>query len=116
MEMFKSYLLPQLVFIAPLAFMYLVGVILALIYLDRIGRPALFALTGCAILLLVTVAAPFVNGYLMAVLRSGAIEKMAGFWWMSASSILRTLLDIAGFALVLAAVFMRRAPPAEVRE
>ena len=116
MEMLKSYLLPQLAFMAPVALTYLVGIVLALVYLNRLGRPAWLALIGCVILLLVAVTAPFVNGYLMAALRSGAIELVAMTWRMSVFNIIRMLLDIVGFALVLAAVFTRRAPPAGVQQ
>jgi len=92
--------------VALLSLMYLAGIILALIYLKRFGRPALFALVGCVILLLLTIVAPIVNGQLFAISQSDGTMNFP--LWMSVVGIARTLLDIVGFSLVLAAVFMRR--------
>jgi len=92
--------------VALLSLMYLAGIILALIYLKRFGRPALFALVGCVILLLLTITAPIVTGQLMAMSHSDGTMDFP--LRMGVVGIARTLFNIVGFSLVLAAVFMRR--------
>ena len=111
MEMFLTFLLQQLPLMLPLILMYLVGVILALVFLSRLGGPAALTLASCVILLLVTLAGPLAQGYLLALARSSDMPRTSFSSLMGAVGIVRTLLHIVGFSLILAAVFMRRRAP-----
>lgn len=111
--MFRTYLLQQLPIMLPLALMYLVGIILALIHLNRLGTPAALALAGCVILLLMTLASPIAQAYVLALPRDGEMPATLFTRLMGAIGIVRLLFDIVGFSLMLAAVFMRRRPRGE---
>lgn len=110
MEM-EMYLVSQLPFMLPLALMYAVGIILALVFFNRLGGPAVLTLAGCIILLLMTLAGPVAQGYLLALARGGEIPKATITGSLTAIGVARLLINILGFSLILAAVFMRRRAP-----
>jgi hypothetical protein len=100
---------PQLLSIAPMLSVYLAGVVLSLVHLKRLARPAAFALVGFGMLFLITSVFPFVQGYIA--VSHWPIQEMT--LWMSVVGIIRTLLQVTAFSLLLAAIFADRSAPAE---
>jgi hypothetical protein len=89
-------------------FVYLAGVILSLVHLKRLARPAAFALAGFGMLFLIASVYPFVQGYIA--VSQWPIQEMA--LWMGAVSIIRSLLQVTAFSLLMAAIFADRSAPA----
>jgi xanthosine utilization system XapX-like protein len=87
---------------------YLVGVVLSLVHLKRLAKPAAFALVGFGMLFLITSVFPFVQGYIA--VSQLPLQEMG--LWMSVVGIIRTLLQVTAFALLLAAIFADRSAPA----
>ena len=94
---------------APLLIVYSGGVILSLVMWGRHPRPALLALLGCAILLLVTLAYPFVQASMMTRLNAGMTATQYGTA-MSMIGMLASIVRAAGFILLLCGVFAARQP------
>jgi hypothetical protein len=86
----------------PVALVYLVGLVFALMYLSRAPRPAMAAAGGLAVLLLSLVVAPLIT---QVVLRSGVVEPMLA---LGVVGFLRSLVYAAAFAAILYAVFADR--------
>jgi hypothetical protein len=103
-----EYVIPQLPYIVPMPLVYLVGVVLSLLQLKRLGTPAMFALLGCGILFVSTAVFPFVQGYVASQLFR--LSEMG--LWIGVIGLVRVLLQATGFSLVLAAVFTGRKVPA----
>jgi hypothetical protein len=103
-----EYVTPQPPSIAPMLLVYLVGAVLSLVQLKRLGKPAAFALVGCGMLFLITSVFPFVQGYI-AVSQWTLTETRL---WMGAVGIIRMLLHVTAFSLLLAAIFAGRRAPA----
>ena len=99
-------LLSQLVMSAPLLLVYLVGMIMAGRWWRRAPRPAMFAMTGLALLLLATLAGSATQAFFIANPGPGGMASAAtrmqvfGFAFM--------VVRAAGMALVVAAVFAGR--------
>jgi hypothetical protein len=87
---------------------YLVGVVLSLVHLKRMGKPGAFALVGFGMLFLITSVFPFVQGYVA--VAPWPLQQMA--LWMSVVGTIRTLLQVTAFSLLLAAIFADRSAPA----
>jgi hypothetical protein len=90
---------------------YLVGVVLSLVQLKRLAKPAAFALVGCGMLFLITAVFPFVQGYVF-------VSRFDRMWtdrevslYMGVVGIVRTLLHLTAFSLILAAIFTGRRVP-----
>jgi hypothetical protein len=103
-----QYVMPQLPSIAPMLLVYLVGVVLSMAHLNRLGKPAAFALVGCGMLFLITSVFPFVQGYIATA--QWPIQEMAR--WMGVVGIIRMLLQASAFSLLLVAIFAERSAPA----
>jgi hypothetical protein len=83
---------------------YLVGLVLSLVQLKRLGKLAVFALVGCGMLFLITSVFPFVQGYIAVSERK--LSEIA--LWMKVVGFFRVLLRVTAFSLLLAAVFASR--------
>ena len=99
-------LLSHTVLAGPLLITYVVGMVLAARYWRRAPRPAMFAMSGLALLLLATVVGSAVQAFLLAntppagMAGVGTRLQLFGFAF--------TLLRAAGMGLVVAAVFTAR--------
>jgi hypothetical protein len=97
-------LLTQLAYRAPGMLAYLTGVVLSLVYLRRHPRPAVLALLGSGLLLLVSTASLFLAVFLLR--PDGNLQQRAllfGIIGFAAS-----ILHAIGFILVAVAVFIGR--------
>jgi hypothetical protein len=103
-----NYVVPQLPYIIPMLLVYLVGVVLSLLQLKRLGTPAMFALLGCGILFVSTAVFPFVQGYVASQLFR--LSEMG--LWIGVIGLVRMVFQVIGFSLILAAVFAGRRAPA----
>jgi xanthosine utilization system XapX-like protein len=110
-----EYVLTQLPYVAPMLLVYLVGVVLSLVQLKRITKPAAFALVGCGMLFLITTASPFVQGYIFASRYDRQWSDQEIGLWMGVVAIIRTLLHVTAFSLLLAAIFAGRSATAKPR-
>lgn len=103
-----QYVTPQLPYITPMLLVYLVGMVLSLLQLKRIAKPAAFALVGCGMLFLITAVFPFVQGYIfVSRYDRGWTEQEIG-QWLRVVGIVRTLLHLTAFSLLLVAIFAGR--------
>ena len=101
----------QFALTVPMMLVYLVGIILSVVHLKRIGKPALFALAGCGALFLIAAAFPFVQGYIMYGDDSQRTFRERALW-MGVAGFVRMLLHATAFGLLLAAIFVERSVPA----
>jgi hypothetical protein len=103
-----SFVTRQLPYIGPMLVVYLVGIVLSLVNLKRFAKPAALTLAGCGLLFLVTLAFPFVQGYLFELRneRGGGFEQYER--QMLIVGIASTLLRVVAFSLLLTAVFSGR--------
>ena len=93
-----SFLTRQLPYLAPALVVYLTGVVLALVYLRRHAAPAVLVLIASVLLIVVSLAVPLLQGYLL--------EQ--GMGWMMWVAIGGSVLRSVGFGLLLAAAFIGR--------
>jgi hypothetical protein len=87
---------------------YLVGVVLSVVHLKRLGEPAALALVGCGMLFLITTLFPFVQGYIIS--QHDRLAEMG--LWMGVAGLVRMVLHAVAFSLLLAAIFTGRRVPA----
>jgi hypothetical protein len=100
--------LTQLAGQSPVLFMYLVGIVLALVFWRRYPRPCAFTLIAMALLLLAAIGQTFVGTYL--------ISRGIGLSWaagrlgrvLTANVLVGSLVRALAFGLLLAAVFVDR--------
>jgi hypothetical protein len=106
-----SFLLNTLVPRLPVIAVTLAGAVVALTWWGRQPRVALLAFLGCGLQLLITVVGMFWWTYLPRLLDLDGGERVA--WFYSASGICFGVVDAAGMALIIWAVFVGRseAPP-----
>jgi hypothetical protein len=110
-----QYVIPQLPSITPALLVYLVGVILSLVHLKQLPKPATFALVGCGMLFLTTSVFPFLQGYLVASRDDLHWRLQDVALWTSVVGIVRALFHATAFSLLLAAIFAGRSAPAGPR-
>ena len=109
----SSHLHQQLPHLAPALLAYFVGGVVGLAFLRRHPSPAVLVLSGCTLLFVATAAFAVVQAGLL----SSAEEQGAAFGVIRERLVIagavRSLLYVAGFWLVLNAVFVdrRRAGP-----
>jgi hypothetical protein len=104
---FAAFLM-QLVAQAPLLLAYLVGFILALALRSRYPGPALLTLIATALLLVISVAQPFVFLYIISARAEWDLDHKHEAWMLSVSTIIGSTIRAASFVLLLAAVFSGR--------
>jgi len=108
-----SFVSRQLPYHAPMLLLYMVGVVISLTYLKRFAAPAALALASCALLFVMTLALPFIEGYLIEALNEARGELQQIQRQMLLLRVASTLLRVTAFGLLLAAVFSGRSPSAE---
>ncbi len=96
---------------APTLAVYLVGAVLALRYIRRYPRPAGLTLASCAMQVASSVAFLFIQGYIISSTEQHV--PLPGIMHVTAASIVANGVHVLGVALLLAAVFARRAEPQE---
>jgi glucan phosphoethanolaminetransferase (alkaline phosphatase superfamily) len=106
-----QYVTSQFPFMVPMLLVYSVGVALSLVHLERLGKPAAFALVGCGMLVLITALFPIVQGYILYGSEHQRTTTEMGLW-IGVTGLLRMLLHAVAFALLLAAIFVDRRAPA----
>jgi xanthosine utilization system XapX-like protein len=87
---------------------YLVGVILSLVKLNRIPKPAALALVGFSMALLSNAMFPFVQGYIIVSREyyGWSSQQLDMYMWLV--GVVRTLLHVIASSLILAAIFTGR--------
>jgi hypothetical protein len=104
----SSFLLEQLAYAAPLIAVYLVGLVLAVIFIKKYPGPAILTLLGIIILLGNIFGVTFAQAYFIRA-RLGSGVPMASYnTIMSIVSIIASIMRAVGSALLLAAVFIGR--------
>ena len=105
-----SYVLQQLGYAAPLLVVYLVGIVLAAIFVRKYPLPAMLTLAGCVILSINVVALAITQGYLIiARVQSGWSGPEYAQMTMVVSAI-GAIVRALGSALLVAAIFVGRKP------
>ena len=101
---FYSWFLPML----PIALLWLVGAIVALVTWRRHPQVSLLALLGCLVLLFTSVAFPIAQFWLInqQLSRGSSSAQMGG--WLSLLGLARTSSAMLGYVLLLCAVFVGR--------
>ncbi len=101
-----------LIGVLPLLLVYLAGGIMCLIFIGRYPKPALFALIGCALLLLTTIVQPVLQ---QQIIMSRAASGRSTVQMSQAISILAmggSIVRAGGFAMLFIAVFVGRSQTA----
>jgi xanthosine utilization system XapX-like protein len=103
--------LMQLLWQAPVLIVYLIGLILALIFLSRCPTPSVLVLVAIVVLLLMTGIHPFVTQYFFhASNKMGwSHEKLS--WILSAIGLTSSFFHAAALGLLIAAAFLQRRVP-----
>ncbi len=106
-----QYLMHSLPGHLPFWLVYLIGAVISLVFMQKHGKAATFALLGCLLSLVVSVLFLFVRYFVFYGPMADDYEERAGL--SNIINILSSLLEAAGFALVLTGVFVGRqsAPP-----
>ncbi len=103
-----SVLIQQLAYSVPVIIVYLLGLILAVIFIKKYPVPAILTLLAAIILLGNIFGVTFAQTYLIRA-RLGSGGSMASYSTMSSMiSIIGSLMRAVGSALLLAAVFVGR--------
>ncbi len=100
------YLVQQLAIQLPVFLVYLAGAILGLALLDRARLPAILCATGCALMLLASLAVTSIQFVLLQRIGVGSMAQYA--MMSSAVGFVGMLARTVGTALVVAAVFIGR--------
>ena len=108
MDGWGSVLAQQLAYAAPALIVYLVGMVLAVIFIRKYPGPAILTLLATVILLVTTIGTALAQVYFMRLrVESGWTTARYG-QMMSVVSIAGSMLRALGLALWLAAVFVGR--------
>lgn len=105
-----SFLVQQLPYVVPYALVFLVGLVVSLVHLQRCPKPAVLAALGCGALLCITLLTPvfqalaFSQGEAVGWARVGLLHSVIAL--VSAG------VHVAGFSLLLVAIFIDRRHPA----
>ena len=103
-----SFLIQQLAYASPVIVVYLVGIVLAVIFIKKYPGPAILTLLGAVILLVNALGTAGAQAYLMR-LRFDSNWTIAQYAeMMSLVSIIGSIARALGSALLLAAVFVGR--------
>jgi hypothetical protein len=104
----RSFLLQQLAYAAPVMVVYLVGLVLAVIFIKKYPGPAILTLLAIIILLGNIFGVAFTQAYFIRA-RMGLYGPMANYnTMMSVVSIIGSIMRAVGSALLLAAVLIGR--------
>ena len=103
-----SFMIQQLAYAVPTLIVYLVGMVLAVIFVRKYPRPALLTLFATIILLVTTVGITFAQGYLSTLRLEYGWSQIQYGQRLSLVSIPGSILRGLGTALLLAAVFVGR--------
>ena len=104
----SSFLIQQLAYAGPLIVVYLVGLVLAAIFIKKYPGPAILTLLATIILLGNIFGVAFAQGYFLRA-RLGSGGSMVSYsTMMSAVSIIGSIVRAVGSALLLGAVFVGR--------
>lgn len=109
-----SFLVQQLPFLVPYALVFLVGLVVSLVHLQRCAKPALLAAIGCGALLCITLLTPlfqalaFSHGDSYGWARVGMLHSIV--------SLVSALVHVVGFSLLIAAIFIDRRQPLAKRD
>lgn len=102
-------MLQQLLFQAPMLLVYLVGFVLAMVYLKKARVPAILTMLATGALLLVAVATAAAQSYLIgSQMAAGGSAAQIGRW-MAIMGISASVIRAVAMALLVAAVFTGRA-------
>jgi hypothetical protein len=96
----------QLVFVAPVVLVYLVGIVLAAAWWGRARRAAALAIAGLSVMLVTTLGGVALQAWLIT-LRGGSVNSSLA-QMMTIISFARAILQAAGLGLLVAAVFAGR--------
>ena len=103
-----SFLVQQLAYAGPVLVVYLVGIVLAVIFIKKYSGPAILTLLATVILLVNTLATASAQAYLMRLRFDSAWTITQYSQMMSVVSIAGSIARCLGSALLLAAVFVGR--------
>ena len=106
--------LTQLAGQSPVLFVYLVGMVLAVVFWRRYPRPSAFTLTAMGLLILTSIGQTFVNLYFVVYRGIGqdwGPERLR--WALTANTLVGSLVRAVAFGLLLAAIFVGREPGRE---
>jgi len=95
--------------IFPMLAVYTVGVVLSLLHLRRLGKPARFALAGCVMFWLITILNPAIQEYYLSQWRASGTDVKQLSSFSSPYNLGRVSLQCIAFSFMLAAVFYRPA-------
>ena len=103
-----SYLLSALLAQTPLYLIYLVGIVVAVIYLKKYPKIALYTIASISISLIAGISLTIVQALLPSYLvRQGKDLKSTGYYFF-ALGIISTLVHVVAFGLLLLAIFSGR--------
>jgi len=108
-SIFSQYLM-QLLAQVPVLIAYVAGIIAVLAFWQRCPRPAMFTLIGTALLLVTTLAQPFLIVYLLMQLRQRLGMDVMNLL-MAVNTIFWGAIRAAAYGLLLTAVFVNRKEP-----
>jgi len=104
----SSFLIQQIAFAGPVLVVYLVGMVLAVIFIKKYPVPAILTLLAMIVLLGTIFGVTFVQTYLIRA-RLGSGGSMASYSTMTSMvSIIGSIMRALGSGLLLAAVFVGR--------
>ncbi|HEX6738331.1 MAG TPA: hypothetical protein VF310_08675, partial [Vicinamibacteria bacterium] len=104
------FVLSQLAYQAPMLLVCLAGVVLGVTFLPRARTPALLALAGSGLWLVVSLAMVASNAYLMRMRLEGNLSGAYSASWFGVVSVAGSLLHALALGLVVAAAFVGRPP------
>lgn len=81
---------------------YAAGVVLALVKLRSMPKPAVFALVGFGLSLLTSIATTMLDTYVL------GLDDAAGFMWLKVINLVANFTGFVAFTLIAAAIFVGR--------
>lgn len=101
-----SFLVQQLPFVVPYALVFLVGLVVSLVHLQRCAKPAVLAALGCGALLCVTLLSPVFQALAISHGNASGWPRVGLLY--SIVSIVSAVVHVLGFSLLITAVFVER--------
>jgi len=105
-----SYLLSQLSYQAPLLLVCLAGIVASVAFLPRARAPALLALIGTGVWLIVALAVTALQAYFIRIQMEGARSSGQFGHWMTVVGVVGGALRAIALGLIVTAVFVGRPP------
>lgn len=109
----STFLVTQLLYNAPLLAVYAVAAVLALVFMGRSRGASILTLLASAILIVTTLGGAAVQSYLLWAQQEGDWSTSQTGWMMGTVGFAGVLGRVIGYSLLVAAVFVGRARPAQ---